>query len=78
MTPEEVDRHLPSKVGFRRFEMTVQNGLGDVATALVYVREDRSPRQYAATAIAKARTIIPNEGPWKLRTTTEHANRPVA
>lgn len=66
------DSHLlPLRPGYRRFRMTVTNGCGDEAHPLVYVRDDRSPRQYAATAIAKARCVIPNEGPWKLREIVE-------
>lgn len=66
-----IPQDFPSKVGHRRFRMTVTNGCNDEGTVHVYVRDDRSPRQYAATAIAKARQVLPNEGPWKLGAITE-------
>lgn len=62
---------FPAKVGYRRFHMTVENGCGDEGTVRVYVRDARSPRQYAAQAISKARAVLPNEGPWKLNGCTE-------
>ena len=50
----------------RRFEVLVENGLGDTATVEIRIPDDINPGQRVGVAIFKARRVLPDVKPWRV------------